>query len=140
MQSTIPPVFEKQIKSPIKYGAKPVILNFVGRKNELKQLWNFLNEIRCYGVVLTGQGGVGKTELAKQFIHTVVKTRCKDSSVVVSWLVADTPETLKVSLAKFSRFLKIKAPNNDGKPLEVFEMVEIIWEHISSSVEGINVL
>lgn len=111
-------------------------MNFVGRKTELKKLWNFLNDTRCYGVVLTGHGGVGKTELAKQFIHNVAKPGC---NVVVSWMAGDTPETLKASLAKFSRYLKIKQTDDDGKALGLFEMVEQIWEHISTTFEGIFV-
>jgi Tfp pilus assembly protein PilF len=41
---------------------------FVGRQNELAELDNLLN--KYHKAIIVGSGGIGKTQLAKQYVHT----------------------------------------------------------------------
>ncbi|KAL4985113.1 hypothetical protein BDW68DRAFT_189921 [Aspergillus falconensis] len=58
---------------PLDLTAVPAIEEFVGRENELRQLWNYLQpgtSQRRRVAVLHGLGGIGKTQLAIHFART----------------------------------------------------------------------
>ncbi|MBE7384280.1 MAG: NACHT domain-containing protein [Leptolyngbya sp. SIO1E4] len=51
----------------------PAVSHVYGRQREVDQLWQWCVEARCRLVVLQGQGGIGKTTLARHFAEQVAQ-------------------------------------------------------------------
>jgi hypothetical protein len=65
----------------------PNLIEFVGRRNYLIELWNWLADVRNPVKVLTALGGTGKTAIAYEFCEQIVKARSKTFDKVI-WLTA----------------------------------------------------
>jgi len=65
----------------------PNLIEFVGRRDYLVKLWNWLADIRNPVKVLTALGGAGKTAIAYEFCEQIVKARSKTFDKVI-WLTA----------------------------------------------------
>jgi hypothetical protein len=62
---------------------------FVGRENELHELWKWLGDELSNTKVLVGDGGKGKTSIAYEFAEEVCQTRPYNIEKIV-WLTAKT--------------------------------------------------
>jgi len=65
----------------------PNLLEFIGRREYLVTLWNWLTDVRNPVKVLTALGGTGKTAIAYEFCEQLVKARSQAFSKVI-WLTA----------------------------------------------------
>lgn len=75
---------------------------FTGRVEALRDLERALEDLRGSPVVLVGQGGVGKTQLALEFAH-----RRAEAYEVVWWLRAEQPETLLADFRSLAGSLRV---------------------------------
>ncbi len=84
---------------------------FTGRDSLLKVLHNKLTAERTgenMPVAITGLGGIGKTQLAIEYIH-----RYRNEYSYVLWAKADTPETLISELFKLAKKLDAQLTEKD---------------------------
>lgn len=77
----------------------PNLIEFIGRREYLVQLWNWLADIRNPVKVLTALGGTGKTAIAYEFCEQLVKTRSETFAKVI-WLTAKS-QTFAAILQKY---------------------------------------
>ena len=82
---------------PLNLTAVPVIENFLGRQDELDQLWQHLRPTNSQPrkvAILHGLGGIGKTQLAIRFARSH-----KDDFTAIFWLSGKDRGTLLQSLS-----------------------------------------
>ncbi|QUS38635.1 ATP-binding protein [Tardiphaga alba] len=77
----------------------PNLIEFIGRREYLVQLWNWLADTRNPVKILTALGGTGKTAIAYEFCEQVVKTRSEAFAKVI-WLTAKS-QTYAAILQKY---------------------------------------
>ena len=77
----------------------PNLLEFVGRREYLVTLWNWLADVRNPIKVLTALGGTGKTAIAYEFCEQLVESRTEAFSRVI-WLTAKS-QTYAAILQKY---------------------------------------
>ncbi|KAJ5335793.1 uncharacterized protein N7506_005729 [Penicillium brevicompactum] len=85
------------LKIPLDLTAVPVIGNFVGRQDELDNLWQFLQPTDSPSrkvAILHGLGGMGKTQLAIRFARNH-----KDQFTAIFWLSGKDRDALLQSLS-----------------------------------------
>jgi tetratricopeptide (TPR) repeat protein len=98
---------------------------FVGRQHILRTI----HEVLCTGaplVALTGTGGVGKSQLAKEYLH-----RFRDHYDLVWWVPADHPSQLRDYLARLGTRLNLPGSEAMQHPpaqvLEALRSSELRW-------------
>lgn len=100
--------FQKTIKR-FSFGVTAPTRSFTGRVNELDDIRAKLNEkpdlIVSQCVTVSGLGGIGKTELMRQFIK---KFGISDFYGRVIWIAAESDETVKISFIEVAQKLEIK--------------------------------
>ena len=93
---------------PFEYDIPKETGDFIGRENELKQIWNLLsvnqsrpsnNSTNQSNVVITGIPGSGKSELANMFFH---KNKSEFDHVI--WLDMDNKDVVLENIAKILQF------------------------------------
>lgn len=63
-----------------------VVLDFIGREDELDELSTSVIE-KQLNILVSAVGGLGKTELVKNFLRTVVNTETKTSGIeIIAWV------------------------------------------------------
>jgi hypothetical protein len=88
----------------------PVIENFLGRHDELDQLWQYLRPTNPQSrkvAILHGLGGIGKTQLAIRFARSH-----KDDFTAIFWLSGKDRGTLLQSLSSILPRLPAQFQNN----------------------------
>ncbi|MGC5010168.1 FxSxx-COOH system tetratricopeptide repeat protein, partial [Streptosporangium sp. DT93] len=88
---------------PVRHMEAPRAWQFVGRSQELEKLREMLTGEGAPVVVrqvLYGMGGVGKSELVRQYAHTY-----QDRYPVAWWITADSPRNLNQGLAALAAAL-----------------------------------
>lgn len=117
-------LFQKNVNN-ISFGVTAPTKAFIGRNVELKKIREKLKEnhdiVVSQSITITGLGGVGKTELTRQFIKKYGK---EDFYGRVIWIEAESNETVESSFKQFAMQLRIPdASSKDTKAIinEVFE-------------------
>jgi serine/threonine protein kinase len=88
--------------------------NFTGRSETLERIRDSLATSRLLAVVaLHGLGGVGKTQLALEYVY-----RHADDYRLVAWIHAEQPETIAAGYSSIGRALKLPATPNEREMLE----------------------
>jgi Cdc6-like AAA superfamily ATPase len=100
---------------------------FVGREEELATLQGYQSSQRIKVAVVSGLGGVGKSQLAFQFAK-----RKKDSTNCV-WMRGEDQNTLLNSVNSIARQLKVQAHNPNGTREQFEEMLTRIRSKINYS-------
>lgn len=95
----------RKFNIPFSLEGMPFIHNFVGRKEEMQQLErcllpNTTNQARRKVFVLQGLGGIGKTQLAIEYVR-----EHHSSYSAVLWLDGSSRDLLRQSLAQITRRL-----------------------------------
>lgn len=88
----------------------PVIENFIGRQDELDQLWQYFQPRSSRSrkvAILHGLGGMGKTQLAIRFARDH-----KDDFTAIFWLSGKDRGTLLLSLSS----ILSRLPGQSQKP------------------------
>jgi ABC-type cobalamin/Fe3+-siderophores transport system ATPase subunit len=99
------PQSNSEHQPPFTFGLEEPRLRFVGRKKELDELKAALT---CHIErlwVLAGPGGMGKSQLMKQFLSNV---RCENNCV---WLFGESAQTLSSSVDSLLRRLQLQYPD-----------------------------
>lgn len=88
------------------WNVSPSVHNFTGREEEIIALHETITKLGnlSYGVVITGMGGVGKTEMAKHYCYSYGEEYF-ESNVV--WIDADGTNALESSFYKIAEYLEI---------------------------------
>ena len=95
-------IWSNEIPSP-----KP---NFTGRAAELERLRNNLFSQQSPHVqVISGMGGIGKTELATQYIH-----RSIDRYEIIWWIRAEHQDRVRDALVKLGQRLELRQATTDS--------------------------
>lgn len=84
--------------------------NFTGRAAELERLRDNLFSRQPPRVqVISGMGGIGKTELATQYIHRNI-----DTYEIIWWIRAEHPDRVRDALVKLGQRLELRQATTDG--------------------------
>lgn len=119
--------FERHVKR-ISFGVVAPISAFTGRIEELEEIKNKLskqtNIIVTQSLTISGLGGIGKTQLTKQFIKQFGES---DFYGRVIWIEAESDDSVKRSFIQFAELINIRdVRTKDSKALieEVFQFFD----------------
>jgi tetratricopeptide (TPR) repeat protein len=84
--------------------------NFTGRKAELEQLsGNLFSRQPPHVQVISGMGGIGKTELATEYIHRNI-----DTYEIIWWIRAEHQDRVRDALVKLGQRLELRQATTDS--------------------------
>jgi tetratricopeptide (TPR) repeat protein len=84
--------------------------SFTGRATELDRLRHNLFGLQPSHVqVISGMGGIGKTELATEYIHRNI-----DTYEIIWWIRAEHPDRVREALVKLGQRLELRQATSDG--------------------------
>jgi tetratricopeptide (TPR) repeat protein len=83
--------------------------NFTGRSAELARLRDNLFGRQPHVQIISGMGGIGKTELAAQYIHRNI-----DSYEIIWWIRAEHQERVRDAFVKLGERLELGQATTDG--------------------------
>ncbi len=84
--------------------------DFTGRTAELERLHeNLFSQQTPHVQVISGMGGIGKTELATQFIHRNI-----DTYEIIWWIRAEHQDRVRDALVKLGQRLELRQASMDG--------------------------
>lgn len=105
-------LFQKYVKN-ISFGVTSPTRSFTGRVQELEMIREKLNEthdlVISQSLSISGLGGIGKTEIAKQFVKQFGET---DFYGRVVWIESETDESIKKCFELFAQKLDIQNSTN----------------------------
>ena len=110
----------------------PNVQNFIGRDDEVKDLHIKIisaDSTTCFGAVIRGMGGVGKTELAKYYCN---KYGVSFYSGNVIWMEADDFSTLESSFFKVGEFLDLAVKDAYGNIVDVATVVTKVYNFFAN--------
>jgi tetratricopeptide (TPR) repeat protein len=115
-------IWSNEIPSP-----KP---NFTGRAAELERLHdNLFSRQPPHAQVISGMGGIGKTELATQYIHRNI-----DTYEIIWWVRAEHPDRVRDALVKLGQRLELRQATTDsGRDRTVAAVLETLQSGAWSS-------
>jgi len=90
------------------YGIEDAVRSFIGREDKLRELGGLLQNSMQPAVIISGLGGMGKSELVRKYISLN-----KANISICHWVNGDTAETLRSSFEQFGGYLKV--PTTDSK-------------------------
>jgi tetratricopeptide (TPR) repeat protein len=84
--------------------------NFTGREAELGRLSdNLFNQSSPHVQVITGMGGIGKTELATEYVHRNI-----DNYEVIWWIRAEHQDRVRDALVRLGQRLELRQATTDS--------------------------
>jgi tetratricopeptide (TPR) repeat protein len=84
--------------------------NFTGREAELARLRdNLFNRQPPHVQVISGMGGIGKTELATQYVHRNI-----DTYEIIWWIRAEQQDRIRDALVKLGQRLELRQATTDS--------------------------
>ena len=84
--------------------------HFAGREAELELIQENLSDgIRPHMQVIAGMGGVGKTELATEYVHRNI-----DKYEIIWWIRAEHHDRIREALIKLAQRLELRQASADG--------------------------
>lgn len=108
---------------PLFFEVRDSVTSFTGRQQQLDEISQRITQTT---VIISGLGGVGKSELAVKYAHQHFK---KGKSAV--WINAETYETAKESFRSLLKTLKIKAVDQDGDEKSLSQMAKNVYKEFS---------
>ena len=103
-------------------------------EKKLGRLNEYFHSEECPVVLLSGLGGIGKTEVARKFALDISDPG-GNGQIVKSWLSGENPQSLLHSTSKFCDELQLPSKGADGQPLAIQEMIQNIMKKLKSSGE-----
>ena len=127
-------VFQESARVSIRFDIKEPVSLFTGRKQELSDLHSKIQRgsekvtVISQMTSISGLGGVGKTELAREYINE--HSQDYDNNVI--WIDAESEVTLKESFRRLAEDkLRISTKNVDGKEKDIKSIVEEVYKFFS---------
>ncbi|XP_046396514.1 uncharacterized protein LOC124163569 [Ischnura elegans] len=117
-------------KVGIKYNLSDPVSDFVGRESQLKQLMEILQtenssskSSSCTKVVLVGMGGMGKSELVREYCRSHINTHYYN----ILWINAESAEAIEACFKTLAfQELGIEARTSGGKLKSIFAVIQEI--------------
>ncbi|WP_341814031.1 tetratricopeptide repeat protein [Wolbachia endosymbiont (group B) of Dendrolimus pini] len=129
-------VAREQVRKPIWFNVKKPVILFAGRREELIDLHNKIQRSSEKVTVISqitsisGLGGIGKTELARQYVQEYSKD-CYDN---VIWINAESEIALIESFTRLAKNkLRIDIKDENGKEKDIKALIEEVYEFFSNS-------
>lgn len=129
-QTTSPIVLENQIMLNL----PPRNNNFIGREESLTQIYEKLNtkKIGIITQIVSGLGGIGKTQLATEFAHRAAE---KQYYKTILWITAETPNAINNAYKKIADHLQL-----DSENLNFNELKKLVHNYLSSKYKNEKIL
>ncbi|WP_264374742.1 tetratricopeptide repeat protein [Wolbachia endosymbiont (group B) of Carcina quercana] len=129
-------VAREQLREPIWFDVKKPVSLFTGRREELIDLHNKIQRSREKITVISqitsisGLGGIGKTELARQYVQEYSKNYYDN----VIWINGESEVALIESFTRLAKDkLKIDTKDANGKEKDIGSIVEEVYNFFSNS-------
>ena len=126
----------QQVREPVWFDVKKPVSLFTGREEELIDLHSKIQRSPKKVTVISqitsisGLGGIGKTELARQYIQEYSKDHYNN----VIWVNAESEVTLIESFTRLAKDkLKIGTKDESGKEKNIKSIVEEVYKFFSNS-------
>ncbi|WP_353281453.1 tetratricopeptide repeat protein [Wolbachia endosymbiont (group B) of Horisme vitalbata] len=126
----------QKVREPIWFNVKKPVILFAGRREELIDLHNKIQRSSEKVTVISqitsisGLGGIGKTELARQYVQEYSKD-CYDN---VIWINAESEIALVESFTRLAKNkLRIDIKDENGKEKDIKALIEEVYEFFSNS-------
>lgn len=105
-------------------------VDFTGRASELEMIHDNLDsEHPPHVQVIAGMGGIGKTELATEYIHHYI-----DEYEIIWWIRAEHHDRVRDSLVKLAQRLGLREATSDsGRDKAITAVLEMLQSDIQSS-------
>lgn len=128
----------KQSKKNFRYNLKEPVPNFIRRNTEIDQIHSCLAKIDAkdtksamsppLGVVISGDGGVGKSELIRQYcLHYHQKYD------VIAWVNAENVGSLRNDFIEIGKESGLSLKQNDESYQPIKNIVQMIYKHFLMS-------
>lgn len=114
--------------SSVTYGLFPTVHNFFGRNKELEELHHQLVnlESRKLGLVVSGLGGIGKSELCRKYCEEYGSTSFCNN---VLWLNGESETSLQQSFQTVAQLINLMVTDNNGRPLSTQTVVNKVYRY-----------
>jgi len=117
----------------ISFGVEDPVRDFIGRKDKLKELDGLIEDGMHSAVVISGLGGMGKSELVRKYL-----LQNKSNVSICHWVNGESAETLRSSFEQFAAYLNVPTTDKQNdKPLQLYYTVNSILNQVK---ENINLL
>ncbi|WP_264731809.1 ankyrin repeat domain-containing protein [Wolbachia endosymbiont (group A) of Sphaerophoria taeniata] len=125
----------KQVEEHVWFNIKSPSKLFTGREEELNKVHLALQHTKerigvvSQGSSISGLGGIGKTELAREYVHRYAE----EYSNNIIWIDAESYQTLTESFCRLaSDKLKINIKNADGIDKQIISIVEDVYKFFAN--------
>lgn len=115
------------VENGVSYGVLPNVPSHVVREGDVQSVHEKMLRMDCSKIafVITGLGGVGKTELARYYCHEYTAT-CYENNVI--WINAETRYTLQSSIQSIAECIQVATKDYNGEEIQSAALLHRVYQ------------